>query len=87
VSRSPDTLSPDNARLSDASRSLTRLEVAALEMAAHGCVSGRLGEWPGLRSALLALELPAWPWLEAGAMRLLARDGIRMLAGRAQIES
>jgi hypothetical protein len=60
-------------------RPLDELEVLALEMAARGCVSGRLSEWPVLRSALEALELPAWPWIGARPMRLLARDALRLL--------
>lgn len=66
-------------------RPLTKLELLALEMAALGCVAGRLEEWPHLRSALEALGLPAWPDLGAEPMRLLAKDALRLLAIRALI--
>ena len=58
---------------------LTGLEVVSLEMAARGCVSGRLDEWPLLQSALTKLTLPNFGWLGPKPMRLLARDALRLI--------
>jgi len=63
-------------------RAVTDLEVLALRMAASGCVSGRLWEWPLLASAFEALGIVAEPNAPLSAMRTLAKAALQALGER-----
>lgn len=54
---------------------------AALEMAAAGCVSGRLSEWPILAAAFHALGVEARLSMGAPEMRARAQAALGRLAG------
>lgn len=53
---------------------LTDSEWLAIEMAARGCVSGRLKEWPLLASAFRKLELGHDPMMWNSKMKEQARE-------------
>lgn len=55
---------------------LSDLEVLGLRMAAEGCVSGRLAEWPVVARAFRRLGWIVPDTIRASAMRELARAAL-----------